>query len=310
MQKGARLLRFTARLRPFRDQVGVQLFLVLAAGLLVGPWSGRTALAASPFYVNSMTDATDANIGDGVCASAAGACTLRAAIQETNAAADCSTNPQQTMQTINVQPGTYTLIAGEGEDNGATGDLDIKTHVTINGAGAQATIVDASQNDRVLDVFSRCTVRIVGISATNGRITQGGSVGAGIQNRGQLTLDSVSVTNNVAGTNFSLSGGGIYNHQRADLTLLQVVVSGNKATNLSAGIENGGSLKVYNSTIADNQTIVLGGRGSAGGIQNTSGGTAQLIGSTVSGNGAWRGGGIYLDLAIHDDQACAGLRLR
>ena len=37
------------------------------------------------FDVDSTADAVDANPGDGVCASAAGECTLRAAVMEANA---------------------------------------------------------------------------------------------------------------------------------------------------------------------------------------------------------------------------------
>jgi len=47
------------------------------------------AALASPqttFVVNSTVDAPDVNPGDGICADANGNCTLRAAIQEGNAA--------------------------------------------------------------------------------------------------------------------------------------------------------------------------------------------------------------------------------
>src|SRR5262245_32787105 len=43
--------------------------------------------AAATFAVDSTVDAVDAAPGDGVCASAGGSCTLRAAIQEANALA-------------------------------------------------------------------------------------------------------------------------------------------------------------------------------------------------------------------------------
>ncbi len=43
------------------------------------------AEAGATFLVDARTDAGDADPGDGVCASAGGACTLRAAIDETNA---------------------------------------------------------------------------------------------------------------------------------------------------------------------------------------------------------------------------------
>ena len=38
------------------------------------------------FTVNSTADAVDATLGDGICATATGICTLRAAVQEANAA--------------------------------------------------------------------------------------------------------------------------------------------------------------------------------------------------------------------------------
>ena len=44
-----------------------------------------TTTLASAFVVDSTIDAVEAAPGDGVCATAAGECTLRAAIQETNA---------------------------------------------------------------------------------------------------------------------------------------------------------------------------------------------------------------------------------
>src|SRR5437763_1262600 len=47
---------------------------------------GRALLAT--FIINSTGDAPDANPGDGVCATAAGDCTLRAAIMEANATTD------------------------------------------------------------------------------------------------------------------------------------------------------------------------------------------------------------------------------
>src|SRR6185369_5960639 len=73
---------------------------------------------ALTFTVNSITDAVDANPGNGVCATAAGQCTLRAAIQEANASRGADT--------ITLPAGTYTLtIAGRNEDAAAMGDLDI-----------------------------------------------------------------------------------------------------------------------------------------------------------------------------------------
>jgi CSLREA domain-containing protein len=55
--------------------------------LTLGASSGSSAAVATTFTVNSTGDGPDAIIGNGVCADTTGACTLRAAIQESNASA-------------------------------------------------------------------------------------------------------------------------------------------------------------------------------------------------------------------------------
>src|SRR5262245_23148281 len=95
---------------------------------------------ASRFNVNTTADAVDAAPGDGVCETASGnqQCTLRAAIQESNALAGTDT--------VAIAAGTYTLsIAGADEDASATGDLDVTESVDIKGAGPASTIIDANQ---------------------------------------------------------------------------------------------------------------------------------------------------------------------
>ena len=71
------------------------------------------------FTVDATHDAVDASPGDGVCADAGGACTLRAAVMETNALAGADE--------ISLPPGTYVLsIPGAGED--ADGDGGFGCH--------------------------------------------------------------------------------------------------------------------------------------------------------------------------------------
>src|SRR6266478_3035039 len=57
--------------------------LVVTVAVLTG-WAFARAEAAT-FTVNCTMDDVDAAPGDGICSTATGACTLRAAIQETNA---------------------------------------------------------------------------------------------------------------------------------------------------------------------------------------------------------------------------------
>ena len=102
----------------------------LVAGLAL---VGGTVAQALELTVTSTTDAVDARPGDGVCATSTGTCTLRAAIQETNARVGADT--------IVLQPGTYTLTIAEVDENaGATGDLDVADALTIKGMGAQADV--------------------------------------------------------------------------------------------------------------------------------------------------------------------------
>lgn len=92
---------------------------VLAAAALAIAVFGLGAPArAATFIVNDTTDAVDAAPGDGVCLTAAGQCTLRAAIRQANALAG--------PDTIVVPAGTVVLtLVGTGEDAAVTGDLDI-----------------------------------------------------------------------------------------------------------------------------------------------------------------------------------------
>lgn len=109
--------------------------------------------AASPaaLFATFDVDRTDDNAGATACTGALNDCSLRGAIIAANAngvGAD----------TINLPAGTYTLtLAGINEDLGATGDLDITSNITIAGAGAASTIIQAGTTnangiDRVFDL--------------------------------------------------------------------------------------------------------------------------------------------------------------
>src|SRR2546427_10298816 len=121
---------------------------VTAAAALV--WlvtSGGPAYSATTFTVDTTTDAVDANPGDGKCATAAGQCSLRAAIQEANALPGS--------ESITLPSGTYTMtIAGQGEDASATGSFDISGDLGIHGDGSSSTVIDAAYLDGLIQVLS------------------------------------------------------------------------------------------------------------------------------------------------------------
>ncbi len=119
------------------------------------------------------------------------------------------------------------------------------------------------------------------VTITNSQI-QGNSTpdgnGGGISNLGSMRLDGVTITGNIA----EKSGGGIFNAQ-GFLTVENSVITGNTVTTGNGGgIDNfiGGSLTLDNSTVSNN-TAQFGG-----GVNHSGEGTSGIFNSTLSGNQA------------------------
>ncbi len=232
------------------------------------------------FTVNSTVDATDVNPGDGVCETAVGngVCTLRAAVQETNALI--------TTDTIILPTGTYTLtIPGTNEDLAATGDLDLTGELTL--VGMDDSIVDADQLDRVFHILSGAKVTISDITARHGATSN--TSGGGILNSGTTTILGSAITDNQTMTGF---GGGIVNTDAGVLTITDTIVDNN--INLfgqyGGGIQNSGLLRLVNSSISTNN-VNNGSIGTGGGIFNT--GNLIVENSVFLENySGFRGGGI------------------
>ncbi len=222
----------------------------------------------SSFTVNDNGDGGDANLNDGLCLTAGGTCTLRAAVQQSNAMTKCST------VNINMQSLSGAINLGSA--------LGIITHgISVNGPGADRLTVQRSSAPgtpafNVFLVNFGVGVSISGITISNGLGTTNNGGGA-IHNFGLLTLANSTVSGNQA-TNSS--GGGVSNDSGGSLT--------------------GGTMVIVNSTISGNQTLADGSgpAGPGGGIFN-SGVSLTLINSTVSGNKSGispfnpDGGGVY-----------------
>ncbi|MHA6780363.1 right-handed parallel beta-helix repeat-containing protein [Pseudonocardia saturnea] len=286
---------------------------VLAVALTVF-LATSTALAAS-HLVTTTVDAPDAAPGDGVCASAAGECTLRAAIQEANTTI--------VADQVVVPAGTYTLtVAPDGANLAENGDLDITRALTVTGAGRVATVVEAAGLDRVLETHDTAgNVGLVGLTLTGGAT---GEAGGGLANgsTGTVRLTDVAVTRSsateagggvatggengpgrlelvdsvVAGNTTEAEGGGVHVGS-GSLTLTGTEVSGNTARG-GGGVYNAGEVSatgvpsrvtVTGSTITGNTVLASGG-----GVANDAEGQLTITGSTLSGNTAHGDGG-----AIH-----------
>jgi CSLREA domain-containing protein len=246
----------------------------------------QAAPTAVAFYVNSVLDEFDINLGDGICLTDSNLCTLRAALNEANRISG-------TGATIFLPSGIFKLTIFPdyyGNENEGEGDLDLispltgSPMITITGAGPGLTIIDANKISRAFHVYPGRVAAISNVTIRNGYFAQGnvyGSDGGGIYNEGTLTVSNVTISaNKVPG-----DGGGIFNGGNSYLIVENSTISQNYSNLYGGGIDNWGILDVRNSTLSEN-TARLAGGGINGGV------TIKVSKSTISGNGSYDGGGI------------------
>lgn len=237
------------------------LIAVLVAGL------APSAAGAAVFEVGSTADQTDGNLGNGVCATAGGLCTLRAAVAEANALMGADT--------INVPAGSYETSSV----------LTVSSNLTINGAGARTTTVKAA-GGIVLTISGSGEAAISGITIT------GGAIGMYVTGA-ELTLDRVAVRGNSSTTPGNISGVGMRIDPGSKVLIKRSAITGNTATSssgtaLGAGIhESSSQLDVRSTTIAGN--AATGSSTARGGGISANGGTVSLRHVTLSGNSAVSG---------------------
>lgn len=283
-------------------------------------------VTAANFTVNNTADVRDANAGDGLCATGSGACTLRAAIEETNALPGADA--------IALPPGTFLITLGNGDDDAEEGDFDVTDVVTINGSGQAFTIIDGNAADRVFDVHEDASLRMRDVTVTNGNIK---SQGGGIRSEGALTLTDVTLSDNIGKDGGGLSvrkggssatltrvefannsadnGGGLHIKDDTTLTITDSTFDRNSADKKGGGLHlDKAVVSIRRTTIAGNDAedgggiFIKGGNTNVtlenvtisantatkegGGIQKEGNGTTRLLNVTVYGNGSPRGGGL------------------
>lgn len=263
-------------------------------------WGSYITMAESTIIVNTTSDELNSD----------GDCSLREAIEAVNTDSNvdnCSVSGGSPY-TIELSAGTYTLSrAGAGEDHNQTGDLDIKSDVTINGVDAESTIIDGNQQDRVVQVYSGYIVEINHVKIANGK-TQAGNIlansGAGVYNEGTLTLNHSMVSDNMTGSDDSHGGfgGAIYNYSDSTLTINHSTMSNNTT---GYGSQHGGYggaiynyersvLTITDSTISNNTAGdggILGGAGGA--VYNSLDSVLTINNSIMSNNSSGNGESEY-----------------
>ena len=238
--------------------------------------------AQSPLrlVVSTSADGPDASPGDGVCDDGTGDCTLRAAVDEANAAGGA---------VVIVLPGrlpggntgAYTLSEvapntafNTYEDANEYGDLDLNGsfgELTIQGTGTPGPKLSISPNDRILDIGAGKTVRIERVWLT------GGTARAGRNGNGDGSGIGVDAEDGA-------DGGGIRVGDGATLTLDQVTISG-------CFTQSGGNGATPASSISRTTGGDAGDGGDGGAIYIGMGATVDIRRSNITGNGTGDAGG-------------------
>ncbi|MDH3388340.1 MAG: DUF4347 domain-containing protein, partial [Gammaproteobacteria bacterium] len=203
---------------------------------------------------------------------------------------------------------TYTLSIAGNDNNNAVGDLDIRDHLIIRGAGATNTIIDgggAALGDRVFETVN--SSQAVQFSLFDLAIT---NAAAGVSDGGALFVgkdDVATLTNVVIGNNQAKTGGGIAVDVDASLNLDRVIFSNNVADDKGGALSvvNKGSVTGSDVLFSTNSATALSGgainnfgnvsldrvlfdnnNAVTGGAIHNEGGTVKLSNATLSGNNA------------------------
>ena len=233
------------------------------------------------FLVTVLEDGPDSQVGDGVCSSdLAGGCSLRAAVQEANAAG--------APVLILLPGGTFLLtVVGAGEDASASGDLDLSGDIVLAGAGPGLTRIDANGSDRVLDVQPGAEVLIEGVTLAGG-LTSG--AGGCLRNQGEARLVDVAFEDCDADFGGCLSNSGTLVCERCEAALCEAIEGG--------GFLHGGdsNLVLVQTTVTDSSASQRGGAGVCAG-------PCSLLDSVFSGNQGADGAGLFCDGALQAESS-------
>jgi CSLREA domain-containing protein/uncharacterized repeat protein (TIGR01451 family) len=256
----------------------------LVALALFAPAAGQ----AATFTVNTTDDTT---VGGGCTTDPA--CSLRDAIN----AADLSADPEDV---VVVPAGNYSISAGELSVSG-------EGTVTVRGAGARKTTIDAHQTSRVFNLSADKSV-LERMTVTGGASNPGlgGEVpgdGAGIlaYEGGEAVLRELNVTGNVASQNGAGVSAPPEGVNKTAVTITDSTISGNHVTGgaiegLGGGVYVLGKFTLVNSTVTGNTVDSIGAVVQGGGVllaidpASAEGSEGTILNSTIAGNGVGVGG--------------------
>jgi putative cofactor-binding repeat protein len=286
------------------------------------------APAISSAATFTVTQTNDGPLGTTTCVAGdtVGPCNLRDAID----AAATAAGADDIVFAASISGDTITLNSGRllvNDNNPLTiygGPTPASIHVDGDGT---SMVFDTSSDDLTLSgltvqnghdtpaggIFVEFGDVLLSNSVVTGNTADGAQVynytfvaGGGITNRGSLTVDNTSISDNLSDVQTfpypAFGGGGIDNV--GDLTVTHSTITGNNAGMSGGGIFNGftnypTSLEVSDTTIEDNSAYLGGGISSSNflgdedysSVGNLGGNPLHVTNSTISGNHAFFDGG-------------------
>jgi hypothetical protein len=227
----------------------------------------------------------------------------------TNLAASGDGSLLKAIEDANSHPGADTITFQAGLSGTITlgGDaLYITESVTITGPGSSLVTIDADGADNPVfytrDQTGEGTIAISGLTLTG---VDGDTYGSFNIWGDDVTLTDIVLTGNTAGYSGGIYFDGSYDGDAGTLTIRNSTISGNEGTDYTGGVyvTDGGSAAdpvfiMTDSTVSGNIGADYGG-----GLyfDQSIDGDIVIANSTISGNTAGAGGGIYIEGSANSD---------
>jgi CSLREA domain-containing protein len=243
---------------------------LLALALLIAMRSSRAE--GGTFMVNSTADVHDASPGNGICETApgTGVCTLRAAVQEANAAPG---------SVIKLPAITIGLTLGH---------LVIERTMTIAGTGMHATVISGNSASRIfnIDTGEPLEFSLIDMTLRDGKPASSSGGAIFVFGDAFLSIERCLFVHNEAA-----SGGAVF------LAFGGARVEQSVFTDCHATNGDGGALALHSDVVLRDTAFYASSATERGGaIRNANSlypTAVRLVNCTVSGNTAGSGGGIY-----------------
>jgi predicted outer membrane repeat protein len=235
---------------------------------------------AGRVVVDARADRPDVRPGDGRCADARGACTLRAAVMEANAG--------KGLTHVVLPRGTYVLrLRGAGEDRARRGDLDVRRSLTVEGRGR--VTVGGGRRDRVFDVARGVRLELRRLAVVGGAPPAGESGGA-IRSAGRLLLTGAKVAKSAVRGD-GTSGGGVFNDGGT-------VLARDAQVNRNSAPGGGGAIASDGGTVLlRDSRLLVNSAGTGGAVRLALDATADLRDSALERNRSTGAGGGAVEVA-------------